>query len=188
MVSIRKHIKAALLITGILTVFFSANLFLPEICAADQPWGIYVERDEDTDGPERCKYCGRTFWGGGIHRDAEVIVENHLKQNLRDMNIPYLDSKGSDRYINVFIYKFTERRGGNLAVDKPASVGFHIHLIDRNNIVRRVFVYEETQQALSQNVFNIRKVLRRRAKWLTVSELAEEGIYTALQKLQDDLK
>ncbi|MCX8111205.1 MAG: hypothetical protein N3D15_08155, partial [Syntrophorhabdaceae bacterium] len=125
---------------------------------------------------------------GSMHMDAEVIVENHLKNTLNDMGIDYTDHKGTGRYIHVLIYKFIERRGGNLAVEKPASVGLHIHLFEKNNVFKRVYVFEETQQALSQNILNIRKFLRRRAKWLTVSELAEEGIYTGLQKLQEDLQ
>lgn len=72
-------------------------------------------------------------------------------------------------------------------MDKPASVSFHIHLIDKNNALRRVYVFEETQQALSQNILNIRKFLRRRARWLTVSELAEEGVYAGLEALKEDL-
>ncbi|HOV90856.1 MAG TPA: hypothetical protein PKW07_09130 [Syntrophorhabdaceae bacterium] len=163
-------------------------LVYPDNSAAREPWGIYVERVEDSEGLERCRVCGRIIGIGSMHMDAEVIIENHLKDKLSDMDIEYIDHKGTGKYIHVLIYKFIERKGGNLAVEKPASIGFHIHLIDKNNTLRRVYVFEETQQALSQNVLNIRKFLRRRAKWLTASELAEEGIYAGLETLKGDMK
>lgn len=172
----------------LLLASFIAFFIYPVLSSANEPWGIYVERIEDAEGLERCRVCGRIIGIGSMHMDAEVIVENHLKNALNDLEIDYIDHKGTGRYIHVLIYKFTERKGGNLAVDKPASVGLHIHLIEKNNVFKRVYVFEETQQALSQNVLNIRKFLRRRAKWLTVSELAEEGIYTGIQRLQEDLK
>lgn len=155
---------------------------------AEEPWGIHVEREEDTGGLVRCRFCGRILNTGSIHRDAEEIVKSHLKNNLLDMGINFIEDKGTVRYIHILIYKFAERKGGNLAVEKPASVGFHIHLYDKDNILRRVYVFEETQQALSENVLNIGKFLKRRARWITAGELAEEGIYNALMKLKEDLK
>jgi len=173
------------LLISIAIIFFIYSV--PSIASPNEPWGIYVERVEEEGGLERCWVCGKIINIGSVHIDAEVIVENHLKSNLSDMGIEYIDHKGTGRYIHVLIYKFIERRGGNLAVDKPASVSFHIHLIDKNNALRRVYVFEETQQALSQNILNIRKFLRRRARWLTVSELAEEGVYAGLEALKEDL-
>lgn len=160
----------------------------PQICSAGEPWGIYVERIEDTGGLERCKICGKIIRIGSIHMDAELIVENHLKNTLKDMEINFIDGRGTDRYIHVFIYRFIERIGGNLAVERPASVGLHIHLIEKNNNLKKVYVFDETQQALSQNVFKLRSFLKRRARWLTAYELAEEGIYEALQTLKEDLR
>ncbi|MCX7965018.1 MAG: hypothetical protein N2596_00135 [Syntrophorhabdaceae bacterium] len=155
---------------------------------ADEPWGIQIEREDGTDGLRRCKICGRILNIGHIHMDAEGIVKNHLKNNLTDMNIPFIENKGTGRYIHILLYRFIERKGGNLAVDRPASVGFHIHLFDKDNILKRVYVFEETQQALSENVLSIGKFLRRRARWITASELAEEGIYNGLLILQEELK
>ena len=160
----------------------------PQRCFAVEPWGIYVERIKDTEGLERCKICGKILGIGSIHMDAEAIVVNHLKNTLKEMEIDFIDNKGTDRYIHVLIYRFMERRGGNLAVERPASVGFHIHLIEKNNNLKKVYVFDETQQALSQNVFKLRSFLKRRARWLTASELAEEGIYEALQTLKEDLR
>ncbi|MCX8110520.1 MAG: hypothetical protein N3D15_04660, partial [Syntrophorhabdaceae bacterium] len=69
--------------------------------AANEPWGIYVERVEDSEGLERCRACGRIIGIGGMHMDAEVIVENHLKNSLDDLKIDYIDHKGTGRYIHV---------------------------------------------------------------------------------------
>lgn len=189
MSALKKNTRYSMMVIIIfLSVLFNTLLIAQDISPASEPWGIYVERVEDAEGLERCRVCGRIIGIGSMHMDAEVIVETHLKNALNDMGIEYIDHKGTGRYIHILIYKFTERKGGNLAVEKPASIGLHIHLIEKNNVFKRVYVFEETQQALSQNVLNIRKFLRRRARWLTVSELTEEGIYTGIQKLQGDLK
>lgn len=155
---------------------------------ANEPWGIYIERQENATGQVPCKICGRTLKLGHVHVNAEIIMKNHLKNNLVDMGINFIDEKGPGKFIHVLIYRFIERRGGNFAVEKPASVGFHIHLFDKDNILRKVYIFDETQQALSENVLTIGKFLRRRARWVTASELAEEGLYNGLMELKEELK
>ena len=173
-----------------LIVFLSIGLTFIFIGSskANEPWGIHVERIEDSGGLNRCRFCGRILNPGNIHPDAEAIVKDCLKNTLTDMGIDFIEGKGSGRYIHVLIYGFVERRGGNLAVERPAGVSFHIHLFDRDNVLKRVYVYEETQQALSENVLGIGKFLRRKARWVTARELAEEGISNGLLKFQEDLR
>ena len=91
-------------------------------------------------------------------------------------------TKKGQPYIHVLIYRFQERKGGNFAVEKPASVAFHMHLM-KDGVLGRVFAYSEEQKALTQNILTMGKFLKRGAKWVTADELAEEGINAGLNDL-----
>ena len=72
-------------------------------------------------------------------------------------------------------------------MERPASVGFHVHLFDENGLVK-VFVFDETQRPLSENIFGFFTFLRRKARWITVEELGREGVGKAVSFFAEDLK
>jgi hypothetical protein len=146
-------------------------------CLATGDVGIVVERSalKDNEKIDTCKYCGKLINKGTIHSDAEKIVKEQLQQALTQRGVGYRDGKEKQPYINILIYRFQERKGGNFAVDKPAGVGFHMHLIE-GTVVGRTFVFDEDQKALSQDILHIGKFFSRGGKWITVDKLAEEGI------------
>jgi len=153
------------------------------ICSAIGDLGIDVERVSDqAEQIDRCKYCGRQIGVGRVHGDAVIIVKNQLESALTERDMGYVEGKTKTQYINVLIYKYQERQGGNYAVDRPASVGFHMHLINKG-VLKQVFVYEEDQQALMENLFSIGKFMKRGGKWVTVERLSEDGINKGLDKL-----
>ncbi len=144
--------------------------------------GIEVERISDQN-LIRCPVCGRAINPGVIHTDAEAAVKEKLKTALTERNIGYSGGvKKGQPYIHVLIYRFQERKGGNFAVEKPASVAFHMHLM-KDGVLGRIFTYSEEQKALTQNLFTMGKFLKRGAKWVTAEELAEEGINAGLDEL-----
>jgi len=154
--------------------------------AADTEIGIYTDRLLD---PEltACPYCGRPIRSGPIHQDAESTLLDELRQGLADNGFKYIVGKSEAKNIGIFVYRYQERQGGNFAVDKPASVGFHLHLYDQRGLTK-VFIFDETQQPLLDNILKIFTFLRRGMKWITASELAEEGIEKGIKSLQEDLK
>ncbi len=139
--------------------------------------GIVVERAESKENEKIniCEYCGKLINIGSIHSDAEEIVKEKLHQALTQRGVGYRDGKEKQPYISVLIYRFQERRGGNLTIDRPAGIGLHMHLIE-GTVVGRTFVFDEDQKALSQDILHIGKFFKRGGKWITVDELAEEGI------------
>ncbi|HOC46034.1 MAG: hypothetical protein PHT96_01725 [Syntrophorhabdaceae bacterium] len=144
--------------------------------------GIMVERLQDEKAIQ-CPVCGQPISPGVIHTDAAAIVKEKLKIALTDRDIGYADgTKKGQPYIDILIYRFQERKGGNFAVEKPASVAFHMHLM-KDGVVGRVFAYSEEQKALTQNILTMGKFLKRGAKWVTADELAEEGINAGLNQL-----
>lgn len=170
---------------AIFTFVFSTALVLAFSVPAAHSFGdlgTLVERVQDGN-VIRCPVCGRGITPGVVHTDAPAIVKEKLKTALTDRNVGYTDgTKKGQPYIHVLIYRFQERKGGNFAADKPASVAFHMHLM-KDGVLGRVFVYSEEQKALTQNLFTIGKYLKRGGKWVTADELAEEGINAGLDEL-----
>ncbi len=153
------------------------------------PIGVYTETltREGSDLIEKCKYCGRFVKVGDIHRNAATVVDVQVKMGLDDRHIPYVENgRDQEKFLHVYIYKFEERRGGSGSVEKPAGVGFHLHLFDRGAI-KSVFVFDEEQRPLLENIFNIGKFLRRGMKWVTVDKLSEEGVQKGLDWVAEEL-
>ncbi len=168
---------------GLVLVLFGAVMPLESDCWAIGDIGVVVERiSGDKDRVDQCKYCGKMITPGNVHGDAETVVMGQLKRALSDRIIGYVEGKEKSPYINVYIYRYEERQGGNYAVERPARVGFHMHLMNKDS-VRRVFVYEEDQQALLDNLYSIGKFMSRGGKWVTVERLSEDGIKKGLDNL-----
>jgi hypothetical protein len=68
-------------------------------------------------------------------------------------------------------------------VDKPASVAFDVHLL-RVKDGKRVWngKFDETQQALSENLLKIGSFVRRGAAWLKAEELSSVGMDEMLKR------
>lgn len=171
---------------GVILLFF---VFLPGYSHAIGDVGVVVERAEVEKGDTviACKYCGKTIQVGNIHSDAEKIVAERLQEALSARGFGFGSVEDKKPFIKVVIFRFQERKGGSFAVDKPAGVGFHMHLM-QGNVVGRTYVFDEDQQPLSQNVLGIGKFLKRGAKWITVEELAAEGINTGLDYILEILQ
>ncbi|MCS7280473.1 MAG: hypothetical protein NZ583_02435 [Desulfobacterota bacterium] len=158
-------------------IFFSATLF-----AEDKRVGILVEK-----APERevftCKYCGVPLSAGKIHTEANHIIENQIRNRLFYLGItPNECNESVERCIYVLIYRFQERIGGPYSVDKPASVGFHMHLLEEMRPIRS-YTFDEEQKPLFSNLFKLLKFLKRKGRWVDASTLSEEGVIDGIKKI-----
>jgi hypothetical protein len=171
---------------ALLVMFFVLLAAIIATEAAETEVGIYTDRAQDMNATA-CPYCGRPIRPGPIHQDAEAVLLDDLRQGLADSGVKYSLGRSDGKSIEIFVYRFQERQGGNFAVDKPASIGFHLHLFDQNGVVK-VFEFDETQQPLFDNILKLGTFLRRGMKWVTASRLAEEGIEKGIGYLQEDLK
>ena len=185
-----KYVIIALL-TALLGLFSCSTSrdFAQESASQVGPIGVYTEAltREGPDSIVKCKYCGRFIRIGDIHRDAASVVDVQVKMGLDERHIAYESGKDQEKYLHVYIYKFEERRGGNFSVEKPAGVGFHMHIFDRG-AVKHLFVFDEEQRGLLENIFSIGKFLRRGMKFVTVDKLSEEGVEQGLDWLTQELK
>ena len=89
-----------------------------------------------------------------------------------------------DFIIIGYLFRFEDRIGSRIGVDRPASVGFDVHLL-RVKDGKRVWdgKFDETQQALSENLLKMRSFVRRKASWLTAEELSSVGMDEMLKRL-----
>lgn len=118
----------------------------------------------------------------------EDALSNWDKKLLEEKPIPSSIQLGKELNIDFilvgFLFRFEERIGSSLGVEKPASVGFDVHLF-RLRDERMVWggKFDETQRPLSENLFKIGSFFRRKAHWLTAEELASVGMDEMLKKL-----
>jgi hypothetical protein len=84
------------------------------------------------------------------------------------------------------IFRFEQRVGSSIGVEKPASVAFDLHLF-RIKDGAQVWdgTFDETQKALFDNLLQAGTFFRGGAKWLTAEELAALGMDKLLKKLPD---
>jgi len=120
-----------------------------------------------------------------LERVSEILSHKDQKQlevRPREFFIELGRELGSDYILVGYIFRFEERMGSSLGVERPASLSFDLHLF-RIKDAKEVWKgrMDETQRPLSENILKIGSFLRRGAKWLTVEELASVGLEEVLK-------
>ncbi len=166
-----------------------------------------VERESDPARGAVCPICEKGYRGGNIpsgSRDAFnrlryekaeeagkfLVIENERSERelsrvgMREFEkspVPASIRIGRDLGVDFvllsFLYRFEERIGSSLGVEKAASVGFDLHLYrirDGKMVWQERF--DETQQPLSEDLLKLRSFVRRKASWLKAEELAGVGM------------
>jgi hypothetical protein len=106
------------------------------------------------------------------HRERKVFEEKPISSAIdcgRELN--------ADFVMVGFLFRFEERIGSSMGVEKPASVGLDLHLYrlrDGKEVWKGKF--DETQRPLSENLLKIGAFFRRKASWLPAKELASVGM------------
>jgi hypothetical protein len=109
------------------------------------------------------------------------------KDEAKDTPLSLSQKTGKALEANValvgFLGRFRERVGGSMGVESPASVAFHLNLIDVDSgkLLWKAS-FSETQRSLSENLLDAPTFFKRGAKWLTAGELARNGIDETLRK------
>ena len=82
-----------------------------------------------------------------------------------------------------FVYRFRERVGKGFSAESPASVAFDLNLI-RVMDGRTVWSanFDETQQSLGQNLFQLGTFLTRGGRWITAEDMATDGLDKIMEK------
>lgn len=161
------------------TIFFYFNAHPSE----PRKIGIRVEV-EDGELPQ-CGYCKSIFRPGSVRKDARTIIENLLHTHLQRMGYQVAVCDSDLPCIYILVYRFEDKIGGDYSVEKPSSVGFHMHLLEKGSLLG-TYNFEEEQKPLLSNILAIGKFLRRKGKWVDASTLAEEGISEGLRRLIEE--
>jgi hypothetical protein len=92
----------------------------------------------------------------------------------------------ADAVLTGYIYRYEERVGTPFAASQPASVAFSIHLVRSADGADVWFGYmDDTQQALSENLFDFKVFWRRKGRWVSADEMAEAGLTELLDRFPE---
>jgi hypothetical protein len=173
-----------------------------------------IERMDDPSRGAVCPVCGAVYKRGNILYGSQHTLAQLLQQKMDILgtfrmvplekveDVFFKADKGqfeikptrsaiqlakelnADFIFVGYLFRFEERIGSRIGVEKPASVGFDVHLF-RVRDGRRVWdgKFDETQQALSENVLKIGSFVRRKAAWLKAEELSSVGLDEMLKRL-----
>jgi hypothetical protein len=165
---------------------------------------VLVERVEDPEKGVVCPVCK------GIRRSGEIVPGS--QNTLTDLLYKKMEANGTfqitaqkkvdevllhslsplqagkkleaDFIFIGYVFRFEERIGSSLGVERPASVSFDLHLVRlRNEKMVWLGKFDETQRPLSENLLKIGSFIRRKGSWLTAAELASVGMDEMLGKL-----
>lgn len=83
----------------------------------------------------------------------------------------------ADLVVQGYVYRFKERVGKAFAAESSASVAFGLHLIDcaEESVVWSGY-FDETQQALAEDLGTIGTFFKRGGRWITAEEMAREAM------------
>jgi hypothetical protein len=82
---------------------------------------------------------------------------------------------GIDAIVTGDVRRFQERKGGPNGVERPAAVWFTLELRSTSGRLLWSGVYQETQEALSDNLMMFGLAWQRGFKWVTAADLANYG-------------
>ena len=72
--------------------------------------------------------------------------------------------------------QYSDRGGSEWATDSPSTVSFSVDLLStKDGSVLWGTSFTETQKPLFDNLFEIKKFVKRKGKWITADEMAKEG-------------
>ena len=205
------HIFPAVLFLGIAFSLSSPAVAEEKPTLAILP--LFVEKGGEPDRAAVCPICRGAYRKGEIEAGGPVVLKRLLYPKMESLNLfqitpvekvdeilspgkrqemeqkPLSASLRLGEEMTVafvlvgFVYRFEERVGSSLGVEKPASVGFDLHLL-RLRDGKAVWEgrFNETQQPLSENLLRIKAFFRRKASWLTAEELAAVGVDEMLSR------
>lgn len=113
---------------------------------------------------------------------AEGIDREAFRQDPRGVAQQIGGELGLYAVVIGGVYRFEQREGSALGVQRPASSAFDAHLVlvsDKKVLWSGRF--DETQHSLSENLLKVSSFLKGGAQWVTVERWTEIGVESALR-------
>ncbi len=174
---------------------------------------FFIERVEDPGRGAVCPICKGVYRKGDISAGSQNTLTRLLQEKMEAMDTfkilprekveealsqsdrrqfeikPMRSSIQLGKTLNMdfifigYVFRFEERIGSHIGAEKPASVGFDVHLIRlRDEKMVWIGKFDETQKPLSENLLKIGSFFRRKASWLTAEELSSVGMDEMLKR------
>ncbi len=161
--------------------------------------GNYLQEDLETLPPEAFGFMNNELAvllakrkdaspcvGPGIVRQCQEILLAKQNRSQASASAFWMDVArcvSADYLLVPYLFEWQEREGNDWSIKKPASLTFDLYLIDvKNESVKRAH-YEERQHSLSENMLDAGTFFKRKGKWITVEEMAREGLAQCLKEL-----
>jgi hypothetical protein len=117
--------------------------------------------------------------------DTEYLKFRSGKPKIyfRDIAIDVGRILDADSVMIGTISEYTERSGSEWAIEAPTTISFSVELLSTKD-GQRIWetTFTETQQPLFDNLFEIKKFVKRKGKWITADEMAKEGARKIAQR------
>ncbi len=95
---------------------------------------------------------------------------------------------GADSVMIGVISHYTERGGSEWGVESPSTVAFSVEVLSTKDgrVIWETY-FTETQKPLFDNLFDIKKFVKRGGKWISADELAKEGARKVARRFSEFL-
>jgi len=113
---------------------------------------------------------------------AEGVDREAFRQDPRGVAQQIGEELGLYAVVIGGVYRFEQREGSALGVQRPASSAFDAHLVRVSD--KKVLWsgrFDETQHSLSENLLKVGSFLKGGAQWMTVERWTEIGAESALR-------
>lgn len=109
--------------------------------------------------------------------ERDAMTDSSFARCRTSAAITICQQVGGEAVMVLTLNRYRERQGNDYSVVHPASIAFDYKLIQAGSgRTLCAGVFDETQQALSENILNFFKVSKRGFKWITADALAREAI------------
>jgi len=113
----------------------------------------------------------------------ERLMSKDLKlTSERELAVATGKALEADAVLMGHLYRFQDRMGSRYAIESPASVAFDLYMI-RVSSGQTLWsgYFDETQRALSEDLFRMNDFFRRGGAWITAQEMALTGLKDVLK-------
>lgn len=111
-----------------------------------------------------------------------ILQETPKELPVRELYMETGRILSADAILYGYVYRFRKRNGSEYSADMPASVGFDMDLV-RVKDGRLLWSghFNETQQSLTEDLFQLGTFIKHRGRWITADDLAVYGLEKVLQ-------
>ncbi len=108
--------------------------------------------------------------------EYDKLREGKPKTYYKDIAIDVGRILDADSVMVGTISEYSERGGSDWAIESPSTVAFSVEVLSTKDgkVIWETY-FTETQKPLFDNLFEIKKFVKRKGKWITADEMAKEG-------------